>query len=153
MPEAPVGGELIREASENDIEAMVDLEEELHGIRRAKDFEFFIRNDQKIWRTLVLEGRDNNIEGFLSSVSHPGSSMLGPGVMRSEPAALALIHAQLEGLRGHEPVFLVPARAVELVSSLYRWGARNCELHLAQARGHAKKPEGVTMPTFMPETS
>lgn len=153
LPETPEGGERVREASAEDIEAMVDLEEEVSGIRRTKDFQFFIRNDQKIWKTLVLEGPNKSIEGFLGSVSHPGSTMLGPGVMRSETAALALIHAQLAGMDGHQPVFLVPARSTNLVSSLYQWGARNCELHVAQARGAVTPPRGITMPTFMPETS
>ena len=153
LPEVPVGGERVREASMDDIEAMVALEEEVSGIRRKKDFQFFIRNEQKIWKTLVVEGLDKTIEGFLSSVSHPGSTMLGPGVMRSETAALALIHAQLLGMAGQQPVFLVPARATNLVSSLYQWGARNCELHVSQARGAVTSPSGITMPTFMPETS
>ncbi len=153
LPETPEGGERVREASAEDIEAMVDLEEEVSGIRRAKDFQFFIRNDQKIWKTLVLEGPNKSIEGFLGSVSHPGSTMLGPGVMRSETAALALIHAQLAGMDGHQPVFLVPARSTSLVSSLYQWGARNCEVHVAPARGAGTPPRGITMPTFMPETS
>ena len=153
LPETPEGGERVREASAEDVEAMVELEEEVSGIRRTKDFQFFIRNDQKIWKTLVLEGPNKSIEGFLGSVSHPGSTMLGPGVMRSEAAALALIHAQLVGMGGHQPVFLVPARSTNLVSSLYQWGARNCELHVAQARGAVTPPSGITMPTFMPETS
>lgn len=153
LPETPEGGERVREASAEDVEAMVELEEEVSGIRRTKDFQFFIRNDQKIWKTLVLEGPNKSIEGFLGSVSHPGSTMLGPGVMRSETAALALIHAQLVGMGGHQPVFLVPARSTNLVSSLYQWGARNCELHVAQARGVVTPPSGITMPTFMPETS
>jgi hypothetical protein len=73
--------------------------------------------------------------------------------MRSETAALALIHAQLVGMDGHQPVFLVPARSTNLVSSLYQWGARNCELHVAQTTGVVTHPSGITMPTFMPETS
>jgi len=153
LPEVPVGGERVREASADDIEAMVQLEEEVSGIRRKKDFQFFIRNEQKIWKTLVVEGLDKTIDGFLSSVSHPGTTMLGPGVMRNETAALALIHAQLLGMAGQQPVFLVPARATNLVASLYQWGARNCELHVSQARGAVTSPGGITMPTFMPETS
>ncbi|MDG2486190.1 MAG: GNAT family N-acetyltransferase [Roseibacillus sp.] len=153
LPETPAGGERVREASMDDVEAMVELEEELNGIRRAKDFRFFISNEQKIWRALVLEGDNQKVDGFLCSVSHPGSKMLGPGVMRSEADALALIHAQLVGFGDRQPVFLVPARAAGLVSSLYQWGARNCELHVAQARGAVTPPCGITMPTFMPETS
>jgi len=53
---------------------------------------------------------------------------------------------------GAAPVFLVPAQAAGLVETLCRWGARNCELHLAQVRGDYRTPTGLVMPTFMPET-
>jgi hypothetical protein len=49
-------------------------------------------------------------------------------------------------------VFLVPAVCQQLVETLYGWGARNCELHFAQIRGHFEPPTGIVMPTFMPET-
>ena len=40
----------------------------------------------------------------------------------------------------------------ELVRTLYTWGARNCELHLAQIRGPFHRPTGLIVPTFTPET-
>jgi hypothetical protein len=136
----------------DDVPAMVDLEEEISGIRRSKDYEYFIRNEQKVWRVLVIEGAEGKLDGFLCSIDHPGSNMLGPGVMHSDADALALIHAQLAAMPDRQPVFLVPARAEGLVASLYQWGARNCEMHVAQVRGEARDFRGVTMPTFMPET-
>ena len=36
----------------------------------------------EIWHTLVLEGARGRIDGFLGSVAHPGSNLLGPGVIR-----------------------------------------------------------------------
>ncbi|MFP6884157.1 MAG: hypothetical protein VCA40_06970 [Roseibacillus sp.] len=47
---------------------------------------------------------------------------------------------------------MMAARAESLVASLYQWGARNCEMHVAQVRGEARDFRGVNMPTFMPET-
>lgn len=150
-PERPVGCDRVRHATLEDVEALVALEEEVSGIRRAKDFEFFIGNEQGIWRLYVSEG-DEGVEGFLASIDHPGSCMLGPGVMRTEEAALALIYTQLNAIPERQPVFLVPARFSGLIAALYDWGARNCEIHLAQVRGEAQDFRGVTMPTFMPET-
>jgi hypothetical protein len=49
-------------------------------------------------------------------------------------------------------VFLVPATATTLVQTAYRWGARNVELHVAQARGDTPMGSGITFPTFLPET-
>jgi GNAT superfamily N-acetyltransferase len=146
------GADRVREATVDDIPAMVALEEELVGIRREKDYRFFIENAMGIWRTLVIEGDRGGIDGFLGSVSHPGSNLLGPGVMRDESAAAALIAAQLDHRKGSSPVFLVPVQAAGLVQTLYRWGARNCELHFAQIRGDYRPPTGIVMPTFMPET-
>jgi hypothetical protein len=78
--------------------------------------------------------------------------MLGPGVARDDAAALALIAAELDHHRGRTPVWLAPADRSALTGELYRWGARNCELHLGQVHGEAQVPRGVLMPTFMPET-
>ena len=153
-PESPEGAERVREAVPEDVASMVALEEKVSGIRRPGDYQFFIRNEQEVWRVFVVEsdrGR-GEVDGFLCSIDHPGSNMLGPGVMSNEGDALALIHAQLTAMPDREPVFLVPARAESLVASLYGWGARNCEMHVAQVRGVAQEFRGVTMPTFMPET-
>jgi len=156
-PSEGLGGDMpetnrIRPAVIDDAAAMADLEAELVGIRREKDYRFFIENEMGIWHTLVIEDEGGEIEGFLGSVNHPGSNLLGPGVTRTERAAAALIAAQLDHHRGRTPVFLVPAEAAWLVQTLYGWGARNCELHFAQIRGDFRPPTGIIMPTFMPET-
>ena len=78
--------------------------------------------------------------------------MIGPGVMRDEVAALALIHAQLSVPREGSPVFLVPTHESDMVAELYRWGARNVELHFAQVRGAYMQPQGIVMPSFLPES-
>jgi len=142
----------IRPATGDDVTAMADLEARLVGIRREKDYRFFVDNEMGIWHTLVIAGDSGGIEGFLGSVNHPGSNLLGPGIMRTESAAAALIAAQLDHHRGSAPVFLVPAESAGLVQTLYGWGARNCELHFAQVRGDFQPPTGIIMPTFMPET-
>jgi len=145
----------LREAAADDIVAMADLEMELCHIRRQKDYAFFVRNDQRIWRTIIAEGPDGRIDGFLVSVAHPGSTMLGPGVMRTDDLAAALItdhllhHAQPD----RAPVFLIPLDRPALQQQMYAIGAKNLEIHFAQWRGPFTPPTGVTMPTFMPETA
>ncbi len=147
------GLDRVRPATPDDAKAMADLEMELCHIRREKDYRHFIENAAGIWHASVIEAEDGAIDGFLCSVYHPGSNLLGPGVARTEADTATLIHEEFNAHRGRSPVFLVPVQAAELVRTLYDWGARNCELHFAQVRGDYEAFEGVMMPTFMPETA
>ena len=142
----------VREAEPGDVPDMVELERELVGIERAKDFSYFIENTDSIWKTVIFRDKDGSLLGFLSSVNHPGSRMIGPGVARSEEITTALLSAQLDFFRGHCPVFLLPVDAAHAVKTAYSWGARNCEIHFAQSLGEPQVTKGVVMPTFMPET-
>ena len=54
--------------------------------------------------------------------------------------------------RGGPPVFLIPTHEFGIVAELYRWGARNVELHFAQVRGPSAPPDGIIMPSFLPES-
>lgn len=146
------GHPFVKEATPEDIAEMVELEMELVGIEREKDFSYFISNELNIWRTLTYRDKDSKLLGFLSSVNHPGSRMIGPGVARSEEVVTALLSAQLDGFRGQCPVFLLPVTASHAVQSAYSWGARNCEIHFAQCLGDHQPPKGVVIPSFMPET-
>ncbi len=149
------GSSRVRPAEASDAEAMTELEQELSGIRRDRDYRFFLANRDGIWHASVYEGESGGvggISGFLVSVAHPGSNMLGPGVMRGDREALALIAAELDHHRGRSPVFLLPVDRGALVQAVYGWGARNCELHVHQVRGAWQPCAGVNMPTFMPET-
>jgi hypothetical protein len=146
-----VGKEQVREAQLEDVPAIVALEKNVSGIDRTKDFKYFIGNEAGIWHTSVYEGTGGQIDGVLVSVNHPGSNMLGPGVMRSDESVLPLVLAELNANKGRSPVFLVPVDS-PAVQTLYAWGARNCEVHFAQVRGHFQAFNGVVMPTFMPET-
>lgn len=148
------GAERVRDATAADLAAIVALEKELHHIERPGDHRYFLENPNAAWHVSVIDSAaGGGIDGFLVSVNHPGSTMLGPGVMRTEADAAALIRGELNHHRGGCPVWLVPVTADALVRELYSWGARNCELHVAQVRGPWQPPSGVVMPTFMPETS
>ena len=149
---APSDQPFIEEASMKDLAEMVELERELSGIERSKDYAYFIANELGIWRTLTYRDEDSRLLGFLSSVNHPGSRMIGPGVARTEEIAVALLAKQLDGFRGLCPVFLLPVTASHAVRTAYSWGAKNCEVHFAQCLGRYQPPKGVVFPTFMPET-
>ncbi|MDB4371525.1 GNAT family N-acetyltransferase, partial [Mariniblastus sp.] len=149
---APSGLNRVRNATLADISKMVALEMELNQIAREKDFRYFIENKSGIWHVSVYENDTGDLDGFLVSVQHAASNMLGPGVTRTDQQAVALIHAELNYNRGRSPVFLIPVAHSELVKTMYQWGARNCEIHFAQVQGDWATSNGVVMPTFMPET-
>ena len=148
-----ISGEFeISNAQFNDVEEMVALEKRLSGIERTKDFEYFIENKRDIWNTVVCRDNNGTLLGFLGSVDHPASQMIGPGVAENDQIALCMLAKLLDRFRGKCPVFLLPVTAKEAVQTAYCWGARNCEIHFSQCRGESQPPSGVVMPTFMPET-
>ncbi|MDB5296273.1 MAG: Acetyltransferase [Phycisphaerales bacterium] len=147
-----------RPATPADVPAIVDLEWRVARIRRPGDWQHFVNNAAGVWRVSVLDRVGGGIDGALAAVDHPGSTMLGPGVMADDAAAAALIAAELRRQaagprRDVSPVFLVPADRPALVRQVYAWGGRNVELHVHQVRGDYQPPTGVAMPTFMPETA
>ncbi len=147
------GLERVRPATRDDLEAIVALERELLGIERRGDIRYFLENHSGIWNASVFIDSSGRLSGYLVSVAHTASRMLGPGLSRDEPTAAALIAHQLDQHRGHTPVWLIPTGCSELAQTLYGWGARNCELHFGQIRGGEARLTGVMMPTFMPETA
>ena len=142
----------ISDAQLKDIEEMVALEKRLCGIERAKDFQYFIENKRGIWNTLVCRDTNGTLLGFLGSVDHPASQMIGPGVAENDQTALSMLTTLLDRFRGKCPVFLLPVTAKEAIQTAYSWGARNCEIHFSQCLGKNQPPKGILMPTFMPET-
>ena len=152
LPPPPAGPGSVRMANTGHLFGMVDLEAEIAGISRSKDLSHFLRSQGNHWTTFVHIDASGKIDGWLASIDHPGCQMIGPGVMRDENAAMALIHTQLSQVRGGNPVFLIPTHETILVAELYRWGARNVELHFAQVRGRSSPPGGIVMPSFLPES-
>jgi GNAT superfamily N-acetyltransferase len=150
---APRGSERVREAMPHEAARIADFEHSLQGIRREKDFEFFMRNEVGSWRVLVHDREDGTLGGFMAMSTHPSFSMVGPGVSADEEIAAALLWRALDGLRGRTMVFLVPSVAAGLVRTAYGWGARNVELHVAQSTAPASGVRGIVFPTFMPETA
>lgn len=153
FPSATPRSDWVRPATLGDVSQMLNLERELLGLNRERDFRYLCENAQGIWQTRVFESSPGTIDGFLASVRHPASSMIGPGAMRTEEHAMALVDAALDHHRGGQVVVVTPSTASRLVEFLYGLGARNCELHFSQVRGHAQPPTGIVIPTFMPETS
>lgn len=150
---APEGSERVREAVLADAPRIADFEQSQQGIRREKDFAFFIRNEVGAWRVNVSETAEGRVDGFLVISAHPSFTMIGPGVAADEETALALLWKTLDGQRGKTLVFLVPCAASMLVRTAYAWGARNVELHVAQSTAPVAGAKGVVFPTFLPETA
>ena len=142
----------LTQAELGDVEEMVDLENRLCGIKRRKDFEYFIKNNAGIWNTVICRSKGGKLIGFLSSVNHPASKKIGPGVGENDKIILGMLAILLEKFRGKSPVFLLPVSARQAVQTAYSWGAKNCEIHFSQCNGKYQPPRGVIMPTFMPET-
>lgn len=152
LDKAVPGADRVRDATPDDIAAIAALEMDVSHISREKDYRYFIKNEAGIWHTSVYENEKNELHGFLVSVAHPGSNMLGPGVARTHEIAMALILSELNHNKGRSPVFLIPMDCGKLVQEMYSWGARNCEMHFSQVRGTYRQIDGIIMPTFMPET-
>lgn len=154
-----LSGEEIRDASSEDLPAMADLEYRVAHIRREKDYRFFVaandgmsrQQDRPHWHTSVLY-RQGEMQGWMVSIVHAGSQMVGPAIAQDESVALSLLQHELNHRAGNRMVFLVPVECQKLVQTAYAWGAKNCELHVAQVRGAFRPYQGVCMPTFMPET-
>ncbi len=149
----PTGSNRVREARSDEAAYIAEFEHSQQGIRREKDFAFFLRNEVGSWRVLVSEHEDGSLNGFLAMSTHPSFSMIGPGVAADEESAAALLWRALDGLRGKTLVFLVPCADAGLVRTAYSWGARNVELHVAQSTAPVSSAQGIVFPTFMPETA
>ena len=147
------GTDRIRKANIEDVSEMARLELEVAGISREKDYRYFIENEADYWHTSVFVDVSGQLCGFLVSISHPGLTMIGPGVAKTAEQAAALLVSELNHRRGCMPVFLLPVDCSPLVQTAYRIGAKNCELHFAQVLGEFRSINGVVMPTFMPETA
>ncbi len=150
---APDGVAHVRVAIADDVPHIAALEEKIQGIQRPGDWAYFIENKNGIWHTVVYESADETIHGALSSVSHPGSNLIGPGVATDANVMAPLLWEQLNFRRDTNPVFLLPTTETQLVQTAYGWGAKNCELHVSQCRGEWFEPRGVVMPTFLPESA
>jgi GNAT superfamily N-acetyltransferase len=149
----PPGIDRVRAARADESARLADCEHRLQGIRREKDYAFFLRNEVGDWKVWVAEDERGEVNGVLVASHHPACGMIGPGVAGDEAAAAALLWRALDQRRGSCAVFLVPSAATELVRTAYSWGARNIELHTAQIIGPIPQGRGVVFPTFLPETA
>ena len=152
LPPAAVGEGSLRAAEAGDLEELAALERELTGLERGQDLAFLLGNASGCWGCLVLRAPGGELVGYLGCFQSGETRRLGPGLMRDEGAALALLGAQLSAPGWGRAVFLVPSRSAGLVAALYGAGARNVELHVAQVRGRGREVGGVVIPTFLPES-
>jgi GNAT superfamily N-acetyltransferase len=138
-------------ATAADVLEMVDLEQQVSGIRRPQDLQYIVENRLGIWDCCLKRG-ERGLEGWCASIAHPASTMIGPCVAKDETTARCLLEHQLRRMAGKTVVFLLPVECQELIQTAYRWGARNCEMHVLQVLGEFRELRGIFLPTFMPET-
>lgn len=143
---------LVRDAQFDDVEAISKLEYSVAHVTREKDYRYFLENQLGCWHTSVLYVGEQ-LRGWIVSIAHPASNMIGPCIARDQETAIALLQAEINYRAGQSMVFLVPVEANKIVQSAYLWGAKNCELHVAQVFGEFQPFAGIVMPTFMPETA
>lgn len=150
---APSGTDRVRLARPDEAARIADFEYSLQGIRREKDYAFFLRNEVGDWKVWVSENESGELNGVLVASHHPSCGMIGPGVASDETSGAALLWKALDARRGSCAIFLVPCSAADLVQTTYKWGARNVELHTAQIIGPIPQARGLVFPTFLPETA
>ncbi|MDH5298745.1 MAG: GNAT family N-acetyltransferase [Desulfobulbaceae bacterium] len=146
------GEDRVRDAVHADVQGMGELEMAVSSIRREVDYRYAIDNPRGCLHASVHENDQGGIDGFMLSLKHPALNMLGPCVAASEEIAVALIRRELDRFRGEWALFLIPMDKRQMVETMYEWGARNVETHLKQVWGHFVPIEGVSMPSFLPET-
>ena len=72
----------IRDATKQDVAAIADLEFRLNGIRKGKDYRFFLEDTSGCWRLMVMENDSGQFTGFLAASALPTDNMLGQGGRR-----------------------------------------------------------------------
>ncbi len=143
----------MRAATMADLSAITDFEFRLNGIRKEKDYRFFIENQSGCWRLSVIEKVDGTLAGFLAASAFPTDNLLGQGVAEDEATMLELMQGMLDQhFRGKAVAFIHPSQCSTLVKQAYAWGARNRETNLLSVLGEAPTMKGVTLPTFLPES-
>ena len=148
----PPGVSRTRRARSDEAARIARFEFELRGIHREPDHHFFLNPTAGRWAVWVHESSVGEIDGMMVASTHPDHVMVGPGAATDDAVAAALLWRALDGLRGASPVILVPCAAADLVRTLYRWGARNVELHVTQVCGAVAPAHGLAFPTFLPES-
>jgi len=149
----PAGIDRVRPATPADIPAMTALEMEVSGICRDEDYRYFIANRAGYWHAAVHEDARGQVDGWIVSCGHPAMNMVGPCVARGETETAALVWTEFNRHPGRTPLVLIPADCPRLIHQLYGWGAKNVELHFCQVRGQFQPFAGISLPSFLPETS
>lgn len=142
----------VRPAGLNDLKALLELEMSVSGQDHSKDLKHIISSNSSIWNCHLIE-KNSKILGFLCSVNHPSSKIIGLGAAYSSIDMIPLIKSHLNFYNGSSPLLLIPSKEKNLVEAMLKLKARNIEIHLTQSLNCSAQMElnGVMLPTFMPE--
>lgn len=149
----PGAGSRMRAATMADVPRIADYEFRMNGIRKEKDYRFFVENKSGCWRLSVIEKPDGALAGFLAASALPTDNMLGQGLADDEATMLELLRTTMDRhFRGQTVAFILPSQRSALVQQAYAWGARNRETNILSVLGEAPAMRGITLPTFLPES-
>lgn len=141
----------IRRANSEDVPGIAALERELTGSYRPADWNHFLETDH--FAVFVDVAPDGSITGALNVTNHTANCTLGPAHARYEASVCRLLAAALPEVAGRTALILVSPAATTVTSLLYRWKARNADIHLLQVRGEYQAPTGIQLMTFLPESA
>ncbi len=143
----------VRKATLDDLAEIIALEKKITGLERPGDYEHFLKNPEGIWSVTVCESAcGNTLDAAICSVFCPATNIIGPGCAIDEESAKAALLQELNNYPGKTPLVLVPCESLGIREFAYSLGAKNTELHFAQSRGAIPSFNGLTFPTFLPET-
>ena len=138
----------IRPATPDDVPAMIQLEMEVAGICREKDYRYFIANEIGIWQSLVYEGQAGGIDAFMVSFKHPSLSMVGPGVARTWQQATSLVLSSLDRYRGGWRCSSCRSYAPKWSSACTRWGPPTATCTSARFAAATNRSAASACPSF-----
>ncbi|MCH2205813.1 MAG: GNAT family N-acetyltransferase [Lentisphaerales bacterium] len=142
----------VHKATESDIKEIVKLEYFLNGKDHSKDLQHIINSSSENWNCHIFKS-NGKITGFLCSVNHPSSQIIGLGASKTSAEMDILIKSHLQYFKNLNVLVLVPSQDAFLKESLLKLKAKNIELHLTQVYSTKALPNvrGVILPTFLPE--
>jgi GNAT superfamily N-acetyltransferase len=147
-PPSLAGTTGVRAGSRSDLEAVVQLEKELLGIERAKDYDFLTRLGE-----FFVAGSGSTLRGSCVRLVRSGVAVLGPVVGRDLETTLALLQRATEDLpRGTEARLLLPASRDDLLAACWSSGFEVHSLCTYMVRGEFEPFGGYYLPTLLPES-
>ena len=137
----------VRRATRTDLARIVELEREVLGLERPKDYEFLFRTAE------IIVADDSGLQGSLTRLVRGRVAVIGPAIARDLPTILGLAAAATHDLPTRSEVrLLLPAGRGDLLSAAYQAGFQVHSLCTYMVRGSFTPFSGYYVPTLFPES-